>query len=114
MAEKPKNEEVKHSETWVAFPKPYVFEGTTYDGIDLAPLCEGADSSVLSRVESYCRSNNIDLPFPPEQSWDYLCAVLSFSLGKPLEFFHRMPYRDAALLRTATQKRFFIDLASLG
>lgn len=114
MADKPKSEEVKHSETWVAFPKPYVFEGTTYDGIDLAPLCEGADSSVLSRAESYCRSNNIDLPFPPEQSWDYLCAVLSFGLGKPLEFFHRMHYRDAALLRTATQKRFFIDLASLG
>lgn len=114
MADKPKSEEVKHSETWVAFPKPYVFEGTTYDGIDLAPLCEGADSSVLSRAESYCRSNNIDLPFPPEQSWDYLCAVLSFGLSKPLEFFHRMPYRDAALLRTATQKRFFIDLASLG
>lgn len=114
MADKPKSEEVKHSDTWVAFPKPYVFEGTTYDGIDLAPLCEGADSSVLSRAESYCRSNNIDLPFPPEQSWDYLCAVLSFGLSKPLEFFHRMPYRDAALLRTATQKRFFIDLASLG
>ena len=114
MVDQTKTKKVENSETRVAFPKPYLFEGTTYNGIDLAPLCDEADSSVLGRAESYCRSKGIDLPFPPEQSWEYLCAVLSFGLGKPIEFFHRMPYRDAALLRTAAQKRFFIDLASLG
>lgn len=112
MADKPKTEEVKHSETWVAFPKPYVFEGTTYDGIDLAPLYDGADSSVLSDAERYCRNNSVEMPFPPEQSWDYLCVVLSFGLSKPIEFFKRLPYRDAIILRSVTQKNFFIDVAS--
>lgn len=77
--------------TTVQFRTPYVFEGNTYTHVDLSGL-EHMTAGDVIRVANMLKKNN-DLV--PELSMKFACIMAARASKKPVEFFLRLPARDA-------------------
>lgn len=88
-------------EHFYSFEKPYVFEGKTYDGVDLEAL-EKTTTKDLYELDKYFAGKGKRM-LVPEVDREYCLAILAQANGLPLEFFNEMPARDSIRIRGRVQ-----------
>ena len=73
----------------VTLKKPYVFEGKSYNVIDLSGLqdIKAADMIAVNRLLN--RKGNVD--FLQEMTLEYALNIAAKATGKPIEFFEQLP-----------------------
>ena len=85
----------------VKFRKPYRFEGQDYDGVDLSGL-EDLNAAALENVGRALLKKRPGLnPSTIEMTMEYAILLASRVAGKPLEFFERLPAKEAMKIKTA-------------
>lgn len=79
------------------FGKPYVFDGKEYTEVDLSGLMDttGADLAAVGKIVA---RTGITSPMP-EMSVEFSQHMAARVSKKPVEFFQRMPARDAIRLK---------------
>lgn len=84
----------------VKFRKPYRFEGQDYDGVDLTGL-EDLTAGALENVGRALLKKRPGLnPSTIEMTMEYANLLASRVAGKPLEFFERLPAKEAMKIKT--------------
>lgn len=79
--------------------KPYVFEGRTYEELDLSGL-ENATAGDLARAAKITSKKHRGLnPATLEMATEYAATIGHLMTKLPLEFFERMPAKDAIALK---------------
>ena len=79
--------------------KPYVFEGRTYEELDLSGL-ENATAGDLARAAKITSKKHKGLNAATLEMTAEYAAVMGHLVTKlPLEFFERMPAKDAIALK---------------
>ena len=91
-------EELDQEESLVfKFAKPYVFEGQTYTEVDLSGL-EDTTAADLSAVNKILNKTGTVSPVP-EMSMDFSIYMAARVAKLPVEFFQRLPAREAVRLK---------------
>ena len=77
----------------VVFRKPFVFEGKTYESVDLSGLedLSAADMIVANKIMERGGTVNV----LPEMSLEYACIISARATRMPVEFFRALPPKDA-------------------
>lgn len=79
--------------------KPYVFEGRTYEELDLSDL-ENATAGDLAQAAKITTKKYRGLnPATLEMATEYAATIGHLMTKLPLEFFERMPAKDAIALK---------------
>lgn len=83
----------------VKFRKPYEFEGQTYTEVDLSGL-EDTKGGQLENVGRQLLKKRPGLnPSTIEMTMDYATMLASRVSGKPVEFFERLPGKEAMKIK---------------
>ena len=77
----------------IVFKKPFVFEGASYDSVDLSGLEELSAADMIAVNKTIERGGTVNVL--PEMSLEYACLISSRASGKPVEFFKALPPKDA-------------------
>ena len=87
----------QENELILKFRKPYLFDGKEYTEVDLSGLEDttAADLSAVNRILS--KSGTVS-PMP-EMSMDFAMHMAARVAKLPVEFFQRMPSREAIKLK---------------
>jgi hypothetical protein len=88
----------------ITFSKPYVFEGETYDGIDLS-ACEDLTGNDAAKAEKILTARGENSMFP-EASSAYAFVIASLGTGKPVEFFQGLPLKDSTKVKNRVRACF--------
>ncbi len=81
------------------FRKPYLFEGQTYTELDLSGL-EDVSAATLTSVGRMLAKTAPGLnPASVELTLDYAKLLAQWVTKKPVEFFNRLPAKDAMKLK---------------
>jgi len=91
--------------TVVTFAKPYTFEGKVYTEIDLAGLDNLTAEDMIAADRHLTRNGNLSPT--PELTIEYACYIASIASGQPIEFFKRLPPRDAIKLKGRITRFFY-------
>lgn len=84
----------------VKFRKPYRFEGKDYDGVDLSGL-EDTTAAALENVGRILLKKRPGLnPSTIEMTMEYASLLASRVTSLPVEFFERLPAREAMKIKT--------------
>lgn len=77
----------------VVFKHPLIFEGVSYDSVDLTGLenLSAADMIAVNKIIE--RGGTVNTL--PEMSLEYACLISARATGQPVEFFKAFPPRDA-------------------
>ena len=88
----------------VEFSKPYIFEGETYEGIDLSGCDEltGNDAAKAEKIMAARGETNMF----PEMSSTYAFVIASMGTGKPVEFFTGLPLKDSTRVKNRVRACF--------
>ena len=92
-------------ETLLTLSKPYTFEGQTYTEIDLAGL-ETLTAEDMIAAEKYLNRSGIISPIP-DMTLEHVCFMASRTSGLPVEFFKRLPPKDATKLKNKITTFFY-------
>lgn len=100
-----KDGEVVENEYVVVFNKPYSFEGTIYEKVDLSGLdnLTAADMIAANRVLDRTGS----FTFLPEMSLEYACIIAAKAAGLPIEFFKGLHPREAVKVKNRVTAFFY-------
>ncbi len=81
----------------VFFKKPFTFEGTSYESVDLSGLesLSAADMIAVNKILE--RSGTVNVL--PEMSLEYACLISARASGKPVEFFNALPPKEALKIK---------------
>ena len=90
---------------YVAFRKPYLFEGETYDGIDLSGLEDLTARDMIHTQRTMERAGSVNVL--PEMSLEYACYFAAKATGKPVEFFQSLPPREAVKVKNRVTSFFY-------
>lgn len=82
----------------LSFAKPYAFEGQEYTEVDLSGL-EDVTAAAISAVGKQLIKRGIVAP-NPEMTLDFAMYMAARITHKPVEFFARLPAREAIRLKT--------------
>lgn len=82
----------------IKFKKPYIFEGQTYNEIDLSKI-EDISTKDLTDVDKLFYATGNVAP-STEMSLAYACIVASKVINKPLEFFNKLPGNEGIKVKT--------------
>lgn len=97
----PLTEEDAEIDLLVKFRRPYTFEGQEYAGIDLHGL-EDATAGQMQNVGRQLLKKRPGLnPSTLEMTMEYANMLAAKVTGKPLEFFERLPAKEAMKVKTA-------------
>lgn len=84
----------------VKFRKPYHFEGKDYDGVDLSGL-EDVTAGTLENVGRALLKKRPGMnPSTIEMTMEYASLLASRVASLPLEFFERLPAKEAMKIKT--------------
>ena len=83
----------ENKEGEVIFKKPYSFEGKEYKSVDLSSIEDLSGEDLLEADRIY--SGNGQFSPVPELTLPYSFAIASKAAKLPLEFFQKMPAREA-------------------
>lgn len=83
----------------VKFKQPYKFEGNSYTDVDVSSI-ENLTAADLIDAEDILAKSGVNA-FVPELNFSYLIIVASKATGHPLEFFKRLPGREAIKIKRA-------------
>lgn len=77
----------------VKFRQPYLYEGETYDSIDLSGLenLRAGDMIAVNKIME--RGGTVNML--PEMSLEYACLISAKATKKPVEFFRQLPPWEA-------------------
>ena len=89
----------------VVFKKPYVFEGVTYNEIDLSGL-ETLTVKAMCETEKFLNRAGLITPLP-EMTAEYICQICYRITQQPLEFFYGLPPREFAQIKTRVMRFFY-------
>ena len=95
--EKQEQEQESINPSKIVFKKPYVFEGKTYNEIDLSGL-EDMTGEDLIRIEKALRMTGVkslNFEMTPEGAFMYAAQAA----GVPVEFFDLLPIAEARKIR---------------
>ncbi len=88
------------------FHKPYVFEGQTYDSVDLSPL-ENITGQTMIEVERECIKKGIIAL--QEISLDYAQLMSAKVTGIPIEFFTGLDAKDSNKLKNLVSNFMYAE-----
>ncbi|WP_297429316.1 phage tail assembly protein [Clostridium sp.] len=83
----------------ITFKKPYIFEGQTYDGIDLSNIENIATKDLLEVDKLYTKLGYVSPT--AEMTLAYACIIASKITQKSLEFFNNLPGNEIMKVKTA-------------
>lgn len=89
----------------VVLSKPYKFEDKTYTEVDLSGLSELTTEDMVAAEKYLTRSGNISVM--PEMSVEYACFICARATNLPVEFFRRLPPKDAIKLKNRVTGFFY-------
>ncbi len=89
----------------VKFTRPYVFEGKTYNSINLEGL-ETLTSKDMREAESWLTKKGI-VSATPEMSMEYACFIASRATDLPIEFFERLHPKNAIKVKNRVTNFFY-------
>lgn len=89
----------------VTFGKPYHFEGKDYTGIDLSGL-DNLTAENMIAADKYLTTNG-SFSVMPEMSMGYTLYIASMATGLPIEFFKRLPPKEAIKVKNRVTSFFF-------
>lgn len=84
---------------YLKFSKPYKFEGTEYEGIDLSGIVDLTAADQLW-AERHCSQETMLNPVK-EMSTEMAMLLATRATGKPIEFFKFLPMPDMTKIRLA-------------
>lgn len=93
----PENEQEQENDLIFKFKKPYVFDRKEYTEVDLSDL-ENTTAADLSAVNKILNKTGTMSPVP-EMSMDFAIHMAARVAHLPVEFFQRMPSREAIRLK---------------
>ena len=91
----------KDPPTLVRFSKPYTFEGQTYTEIDLSGM-ENLTTQDMVEAERYLNRTKV-ISSTPEMTIGYACSIAATASGMPVEFFERLPVREAVKVKACVR-----------
>lgn len=91
--------------TLFKFSKPYKFEGKTYTEIDFSGL-DSLTAEDMIAAEKYLSRAGVISPIP-EMTSEYVCFIASRISDQPIEFFKRLPPKDAVKLKNRITGFFY-------
>ncbi len=77
----------------VVFRKPFVFEGKTYESVDLSGLEDLSAADMIAANKIMERGGTVNVL--PEMSLEYACIISARATRMPVEFFRALPPKDA-------------------
>lgn len=89
----------KDNKGLVKFSSPYEFEGNSYIEVDVSSI-DNLTAEDLIDAEDILTKSGVNA-FVPEINFSYLLIVAHKATGKPLEFFKRLPGKDAIKVKRA-------------
>lgn len=89
----------------INFYKPYLYEGESYDSIDLSGLEDVKAADMIEAQKVISRSG--ELTSTPELSMNYACLIAHRVTGKPIEFFYNLPAKEAVKLKNLVSGFFY-------
>lgn len=104
MADTTAPAKTERSADFIAFYRPFVFEGKTYEGIDLAPVRDLTGRDLMD-IDAFFRRKGRVLQ-APEWDAEYIFTLAARACGVPFEFFEALPAMSAALVRASVQALF--------
>lgn len=98
-------EATEDPESYVRFHKPYFFEGNHYAGIDLKAI-EDLTAKDMCEAEKYLSKKGIISPLP-EMTMEYIGFIANRATGQPIEFFMKLPPKDATKVKNKVTSFFY-------
>lgn len=89
----------------VVFKKPFVFEGKSYDSVDLSGL-EAMQASDMIAVNKIMERKG-GAGALPETSLEYACIISARASKLPIEFFKSLPLCDAMKIKICVTNFLF-------
>lgn len=89
----------------IIFEKPYNFEGTMYDSIDLSGL-EDIKGRQLTAIEKAYGKTSV-IASVPETTNTYAKIAAAAVTGLPAEFFEDLPGKELRKMKTAVTRFFY-------
>lgn len=89
----------------VKFSKPYRFEDKTYNEVDLSGLDSLTAEDMIAADKHLSRGGNFSIM--PEMSLEYACFIASKATDIPVEFFRRLPPKDAINVKNRVINFFY-------
>lgn len=100
-----KNQEMEDAPYLVHFKKPFVFEGVSYESVDLSGLEFLSAADMIATNKIIERGGTVNVL--PEMSLEYACIISSRASGKPVEFFKALPPKDALKVKNRVTNFLF-------
>lgn len=98
--------EAEESNMLIKFRNPYVFEGTTYNELDLTPL-QNMTAEDMIAVNKRMSKGVFDADAQPELTLEYALLMASRATKLPIEFFYRLPAKEAIKVKNRVVIFFF-------
>lgn len=86
-------QEEKGSPYLVVFRKPFIFEGKTYESVNLSGLEDLSAADMIAANKIMERGGTVNVL--PEMSLEYACIISARATGMPVEFFRALPPKEA-------------------
>ena len=77
----------------VVFRRPFVFEGKTYESVDLSGLEDLSAADMIAANKIMERGGTVNVL--PEMSLEYACIISARATRMQVEFFRALPPKDA-------------------
>lgn len=90
---------------YIGFSKPYLFEGDTYEGVDLSGL-ETLNTKDLIDIEKRFYRLNV-ASFNPENTVSYAEMVAQKATEMPIEFFEQLPMKEMLKIKNRIVSFFY-------
>lgn len=98
-------EQEAEPETLVKFSRPYTFEGSTYQEIDLARMDDITGEDMIA-AEKYLTRLGVISPLP-DMTMEYACFIASKASGLPMEFFKGLQAKDINRVKNRVTSFFY-------
>lgn len=89
-------------------PVPYTFEGVCYTKLDLTGV-ENLTAADMIRASDIVERRKNRPTMVLELDMQYLFTCASFATGLPLEFYQKLPAKDAVAVKNAVSGSFFSE-----
>lgn len=89
----------------IVFKKPYTFEGTTYDKIDMSALEDLTAADMIAVNKILEKGGGFSLL--PEMSLEYACVIAGRATKLPVEFFKGLHPKEAMKVKNRVTSFFY-------
>lgn len=98
-------EDISTLDLVIKFNKPYFFEGTQYEGVDLSGLEDMTARDMIAAQKLLPGAGNGNVM--PEVTLEFACIMASRCTEHPVEFFRNLPAKEAVKLKNRVMNFFY-------